>query len=369
MRPLLRTWLARLLEERLFLILLLSLPLLLWGSPLSWQERFDLIEWTTLSALTGLLLLSRGLEFSGYITLLARKLISRLTTQRQLACLLILLAAFLSAIITNDVALFITLPLTLVLARLTPLPLARLAIFQALAVNAGSSISPFGNPQNLFIWQKSGISFIEFLQMMLPLSSGLFLVVLLLIPLAFRNQPLEHLQQLETTNKYPRLFWLSLLLYAPFLLLAEAGWALPAGGLLIGIFLIFYPRLLLGLDWLLLLIFLLMFLNLGLLASLPSLQNLGEQLDQWPGGIFTAGVVFSQFLSNVPATLFLYNFTDNWQALAWGVNVGGFGLALGSLANLIALRLVKIPGIWKEFHLWSFTTLFLSLLFIGLMLL
>lgn len=367
MRPQIKTWLARLAEERLLLVLLLSLPLVFWGSPLPWQQLPGLVDWSTLAALTGLLLLSRGLEFSGYLTLLAHSLVARLTTQRQLACLLLLLAAFLSALITNDVALFITLPLTLALARLIDLPVIRLAIFQALAVNAGSSISPLGNPQNLFIWQKSGMGMLEFVQMMLPLSSGLLVLVLLMLPLAFRKQPLEKHPENTSVSTNSGLFWLSLSLFIPFLLLAEAGWALLAGGLLLGIYLLAYPRLLLKLDWLLLLIFLLMFLNLGLLASFTWLQNLGEQLELWPGGFFTAGVVFSQLLSNVPATLFLHHFTDNWQALAWGVNVGGFGLAIGSLANLIALRLVKLPGIWKEFHLWSLAALFLSLLFVGLM--
>ena len=369
MRPLLTPWLVRLAEERLLLFLLFSFPFLWWGSPLTWQQLPGLVHGSTLAALAGLLLLSRGLEFSGYLTRLAHTLLTHIKTQRQLAMFLVLLAAGLSTLITNDVALFITLPLTLALARLLDLPLIRLTVFQALAVNAGSSVSPLGNPQNLFIWQKAEMGLFEFISMMLPLSTGLLVMVLLLIPLAFTRQPLQPLAQPLTSQKNPRLFWLSLLLFLPFLLLAEAGWALLAAGALILIYLLLYPRLLLKLDWLLLLIFLLMFINLGLLASLSWLQHLGDQLERWPGGIFSAGVVFSQLLSNVPATLFLHHFTDDWQSLAWGVNVGGFGLAFGSLANLIALRLVKLPGIWKEFHQWSLAMLLLSLALTWLMLL
>src|SRR5690554_6797570 len=75
----------------------------------------------------------------------------------------------------------------------------------------------------------------------------------------------------------------------------------------------------------------------------------------------TASVVVSQFISNVPATILLASFTDDWQALAWGVSVGGFGLAIGSLANLIALRLARVEGLWREFHLWSLPALVLAL--------
>ena len=66
-------------------------------------------------------------------------------------------------------------------------------------------------------------------------------------------------------------------------------------------------------------------------------------------------------MSNVPAAIFLAPFTDDWRGLAWGVSVGGFGLAIGSLANLIALRLARQPGLWLEFHLWSVPMLILAL--------
>jgi len=97
----------------------------------------------------------------------------------------------------------------------------------------------------------------------------------------------------------------------------------------------------------------LIFIDLGLLAQLPLLQQFAAQLVALPNGSYTGAALLSQLISNVPAAIFLQHFTDDWRALSWGVSVGGFGLAIGSLANLIALRLSKQPGLWREFHYWS----------------
>ncbi|MFN2362441.1 MAG: hypothetical protein ABR522_15350 [Marinobacter sp.] len=153
------------------------------------------------------------------------------------------------------------------------------------------------------------------------------------------------------------LFWLSLLLYVPFVILADLGYAAPAAAGLMAFFLVHRRRLLLGVDWLLLLVFVLMFIDMNLLAGLPAVQEVANRLLQLPGQALTAGVFASQIMSNVPAAIFLASFTDEWRDLAWGVSVGGFGLAIGSLASLIALRLAREPGLWREFHYWSIPVL------------
>ncbi|KAF1031437.1 MAG: Inner membrane protein YbiR [Burkholderia lata] len=108
----------------------------------------------------------------------------------------------------------------------------------------------------------------------------------------------------------------------------------------------------LKIDWLLLLIFVLMFVVLRGAAALPvvhqSVASLG--LDS-PLRLYTAGAAVSQLISNVPAAILLSEFSGDWRVLAFGVGIGGFGLAIGSLANLIAVRLARTPGLWGPFHL------------------
>ena len=97
-----------------------------------------------------------------------------------------------------------------------------------------------------------------------------------------------------------------------------------------------------------------MFLVLRSVAALPWVhQTVGQIGLNTPLKAYVAGAVLSQGISNVPAAIMLAEFTRDWRALAFGVSVGGFGIAIGSLANLIAVRLSKERGMWLPFHLYS----------------
>lgn len=357
---LMQKMLARLKADYLLLVLLLLLPILWWVRSVTVLEIAALVHWPTVAALAGLMLLSRALEESGYLVRIARWLCHGLPTVRWMALALIMLAAGLSALVTNDVALFILVPLTLSLGRLTDLPVRRLIIFLALAVNAGSSFTPIGNPQNLLLWQASGWSFWQFCVAMLPLSSMLLMLILLLAYLAFKKQPLV-LRSVTPVKLQKRLFYPALLGYPLFILALEWGYVLPVTASLLVLYGVFFRQIVLGIDWLLLLVFALMFIDLGLVAQLPIMQQLASLLVAWPDAGYSGAALLSQLISNVPAAIFMQHFTTNWQALSWGVSVGGFGLAIGSMANLIALRLSKQPDLWREFHYWSVPIFVISL--------
>ncbi|QNU60912.1 transporter [Vreelandella titanicae] len=353
----------RFLNDPMLLSMSILWVVLCWLEPQSLSEMADRVHWTTLVVLTGLMLLSRALELSGYLTLWGRQLLALLRGERRLAVGLILFSGLLSAIVTNDVALFIVVPLTLSLAGMATLPIERLIVFEALAVNAGSSLSPIGNPQNLYLWQLSGIRFGDFLWVMLPLGVGLMLLLLLFIPLAFPKASI-HLEAVSamTAERRKAPLWAALIGYPLFLAAVDMGWVLSAlAGVLLSMLWV-ARRAVFSIDWLLLIVFVLMFVNLSVIGELSVVQQFIHSMRQWPGGDVSAGVLLSQVVSNVPATLLLAQQSE-WQPLAWGVSVGGFGLAVGSMANLIALRLARQPGIWKEFHCWSLPMLGLGWLF------
>jgi len=356
-----QTLIRRLREEWLLLLLLALLPVLLWQVPARPADLVALVDWKTIGALAGLMVLSRGLEVSGVIDLAGRAVLRGLRTERGLAVALVLFAAVLSAVITNDVALFVTVPLTLALARLVALPLGRLVILQALAVNAGSTISPVGNPQNLFLWQLSGAGFGEFVLAMLPLGGAMLAILLALVPLAVGRGRLALTEPGAPLPLRRGLMAVSLAAYPLFLALVNAGLAAAAAGAVIALYAAAFRAVLRWVDWPLLLVFVLMFVDLGLLGQLPVLAAAVPDAMDLPGGALAVGALLSQVMSNVPAAIFLAPFTEDWRALAWGVSIGGFGLAIGSLANLIALRLVRERGLWWRFHLWSLPMFALSL--------
>ena len=299
-------------------------------APKSWPAAID---WHTIITLSGLMLLTKGVELSGYFDVLGRKMVRRFATERRLAMFMVLAAALLSTFLTNDVALFIVVPLTITLKRLCEIPVNRLIIFEALAVNAGSLLTPIGNPQNILIWGRSGLSFAGFIAQMAPLAGAMMLTLLLLCWCCFPGKALQYHTGVQTPEWKPRLVWSCLGLYIVFLTALELKqelWGLVnvAAG-----FALLARRVVLSVP--------------VLQGVLSNVSHLSEP------GLWLTAIGLSQVISNVPSTILLLNYVPPSLLLAWAVNVGGFGLLPGSLANLIALRMANDRRIWWRFHLYS----------------
>lgn len=341
-------------KEPVLSVLVVALIALQCLHPRPWVSLPGLIDWQTVLTLAGLLILTKAVELSGFLMWMAHRVVHHIHSERGLAFLLIGLAAALSTLLTNDVALFVVVPLTLSLNKLAPLPFKRLVIFIALAVNAGSILTPLGNPQNLFLWQTSGVSFGGFVAALAPLCAALMVMLYALAAVSFRGKPLDLSKDTDPHAVDRTLVSVAALLFVAFVLLADshrAGIALT--GIVLG-FLIWRRDIVLKIDWLLLLIFVFMFVVLRSVAALPWVhQTVGQLGLATPLRAYAAGAVLSQAISNVPAAIMLAEFTRDWRALAFGVSVGGFGIAIGSLANLIAVRLSNERGIWLTFHLYA----------------
>ena len=340
-------------RDKFFLVLLGALLLFSVLGPERIASYPSLVDWPTLAAMTGLLLLTKGLELSGALHRLGRTLIELMGTERAAALCLVLVAALLSTVLTNDVALFVVVPLTLSISKLTGMPSTKLIVFEALAVNVGSTLTPIGNPQNIFLWQMSRMSFGDFVWHQLPLVAAMLGALLVLTAFAFGTRSFE-IQDHEARPLDRALLSVSLLLYIPFLIATDfhlAGWA---AGVLLALFLVMRPRVLADLDWGLLLVFVLMFIDLRLLSGLGAVKQLmlGMGLGD-PRHLYLAGIGTSQLLSNVPAAIALAEFSRDWGVLLYSVNVGGFGWMVGSLANLIALRMSGDRRAWLTFHLYA----------------
>lgn len=315
------------------------------GDWLSWAEP------STLAGLLALLASAQGIRESGWVQVLAQRLLQRMHGLRSLTLALLGLAAGLSMLLTNDVSLFLVVPLTLALAEHAELPRARLVALEALAVNAGSLLSPVGNPQNLLLWARSGLSMPAFALAMAPafaVTAALLLATACLVvprqPLRLRADPPDHVPD-------ARLGGTAVVVLVAVLLLLDRGYAGLAALLAVSAFALVRVRVLRGMDWALLATIALMLLGLGHLAALPAVHGwLAGWPLQRPLSLYLAGVGLSQAISNVPATVALLQVDVHPLRLAVAANVGGFGLAIGSLANLIALRLEGSREGWREFH-------------------
>lgn len=346
---------SALIEDVLLLILLMALIVLTLIAPDKISSYPSLVDWPTIAALTGLLILTKGLEISGSLHRLGLYLITLMATERATALCFVMAAAMLSTLLTNDVALFVVVPLTLGVCRLNGMSAPKLIIFEALAVNAGSALTPIGNPQNLFLWQLSGVSFGQFVLHMLPLVLLSVVALIALTIVIFPNQAVTQNQDKSTVQALDRpLFIASIALYIPFLIatdLHQTVWAITA---VILFFLLLRPKVLTQVDWGLLLVFILMFIDLRLFVSLDVVHHLISRLDlNITRHLYWTSIVASQVISNVPAAIALAEYSKDWRVLAYGVNIGGFGFVVGSLANLIALRMAGDRKAWLTFHYYS----------------
>ncbi len=297
--------------------------------------------------MSGLLVISTGLEQSGYFDTLVERHASRFSDERRMAFFFVILSFVLSTFLTNDITLFIIVPLTLAFGRGMGEDTGKLVIFEAIAVNSGSALSPIGNPQNIYLWSMSGVSSISFFSAMLPLGILLFLSLLLFTHLSFKSREISPVRIERKEVERPVLL-LSAILLPLFIVAVDLGLSYIALPLIL-IAYIPFARVLKKADWPLILLFIVMFLDFGLLASMPGLSSMAGVLSSSP---LLSSAVISQFISNVPAAIFVSSFSSDWNAIAYGVNVAGNGLVIASMANIIALRLAKRP-LLREFHRYS----------------
>jgi Na+/H+ antiporter NhaD/arsenite permease-like protein len=347
-----RRWLERLKAEWLLLAFALLTLVLALADPqpaARWQRW---LQGPTLAGLAGLLIAIQGIRDSALVQHAAAVLAARTHSLRTLGLLLVAAAALLSMVLTNDVSLFVLVPLTVAMGGLSNVPVLRMVVLEALAVNAGSTLSPIGNPQNLLLWQHGQLSFLAFAWAMLPAAVVMFALVAILAWVWLPREPVALAPEaLDRSAVAGGLAILSLAALVAMVLSMEYGHAIHGAGLLLLVFALVSPRSLARVDWLLLLTFAAIFLGLGHLAELPQVHAALDRLDfGQPLTLYLAGILASQVISNVPATVLLLERAHDPIALAVAVNVGGFGMAIGSLANLIALRLARQPHGLRALH-------------------
>ena len=346
-------------KDYFFWALVVLLVLLTAAKPGQLAIYPTLVDWSTIAALAGLLVLTKGVERSGYLHHMGKRLILRMPTDRAVALFLVLTAALLSTLLTNDVALFIVVPLTVGLRAVSTVPVTRLIIFEAFAVNAGSALTPIGNPQNLFLSQLHQIPFYQYVGAMLPLALIFLIPLLLLTACTFTSRSIAIKDSIDLLPQNKKLLYLSLALYFPFLVSIDLHQTEGAVILVLAIFFVVYPRVLAQVDWVLILVFMLMFVDMRLIAQEPAVHALIEQMKLGnPQRLYFTGIAISQLISNVPTAILLAEYSNDWRLIAYAVNVGGFGFILGSLANIIALRMARDREAWLIFHAFSVPFLF-----------
>jgi len=329
----------------------------------------EFVHWDTIIALSGLLIITTAMEESGVFSRLARRMIYRLKNEKSLALWLVLLSAVFSTFLTNDITLFIMIPLTLSLQKYIKNDIEKLIIFEALAVNVGSLLTPIGNPQNIFLWHRWKISFPAFVYKMLPVEILTLSLLVIFTFIVFKKKPIIRKEKEESRKIDLSLFLFSILLLAVFIISIEKRASFYA---LIGIaifYLVFFRKIVCKANWALILLFIVLFIDIHLISCIFPLKEIFTHPAVTTNtGIYLLSIVTSQILSNVPAAILISRFSDNWIAITYGVNIGGNGIVIASLANIIALKMGGTRGIWKRFHYYSLPFLLISTILVLILL-
>lgn len=332
---------------------------------------FNQIDFGTLAILFSLMLVVAGFKSLGYIDMLADKLIEKANNVRMLVLLLVYVCFFLSMLVTNDVALIIMVPFAIgVLAKSgNKDKMIYTVVLQTIAANLGSMLTPIGNPQNVYLYQFYEMKPAQFFGAVMPYALASFFLLLVFVMITKEGRkPVE----IKESDYVPEFAFspVKTIVYVICLVLCILS-VLDVLDIIITFFIVTAMvsvcdyKLIKKVDYGLLIKFFFLFVLVGNLAEIPAIKEAVGKLAT--GNEFVCSVVFSQFLSNVPAAIMLSRFTENGVALLQGVNVGGLGTLIASMASMISYEYYgKAEGADKKKYVVSFTAY--NLIFLAIML-
>lgn len=303
------------------------------------QNVPNYIDWRVIVLLFCLMASVAGLRESGVMVRIARTLVAGERSCRVVCFALVMLPFFASMLVTNDVALLTFVPIAVLALEAAGWGrwLVRVVVLQAIAANLGGMVTPVGNPQNLFIFTTYGLSAGDFFMALAPFGALAF-VLFAIACATFGSERASVALRVDERAIDVRRFALHLALFV--LSVLSVLRIVPHEGFLVLVaaaLFVFDRRIFAKVDYALLATFVCFFVFSGNLAHMPAVRDfLGGLMGAHP---MLASLAASQVISNVPAAVLLSGFTDNWHSLLIGVDLGGLGTPIASLASLIAFKL------------------------------
>ena len=300
--------------------------------------KMSYIDFNVLILLFNLMVVVAAFKELKVLDSIAIGLLKKCNTYTSISLALVFITFISSMIVTNDVALITFVPLSIVIARKANINVLKIVIFQTLAANLGSSFTPMGNPQNLFIYSFYNLSPIDFFKITLPI---VVLAVLFLVLLVFKDKKMNlslDLEDVKIDNKRDVYLFGGLFLIILLSVFHVIDYKVTFLITVIMV-LILNKKLFSQVDYSLLITFIGFFIFVGNISTMDVVKNFMEGILNSPKSTFLASVLSSQVISNVPATMLLSGFTDHFKELLLGVNIGGMGTLIASLASVISYKI------------------------------
>lgn len=300
--------------------------------------KLEYIDFKTLILLFNLMIVVSAFKKLKVLDYIAVGVAKKCSTYRHLSIALVFITFFASMIVTNDVALITFVPITIIIGDKLEIDVLKIVIFQTLAANLGSSLTPMGNPQNLFLYTYYNISPITFFMITAPIAliAVLFLSGLIL---KSKNKLIRiNLDEVKVGNIKGLVFYSILLIVILFSVFHLIDYKVS---FIITLLMVAFMdrRLFFEVDYSLLITFVGFFIFIGNISNSAEVQNFMGRILDGESNTYYTGIIVSQFISNVPATMLLSGFTDHFKELLLGVNIGGMGTLISSLASVISYKL------------------------------
>lgn len=321
------------------------------------KEYLGYFDCKTLSCLFCVLAVVCALKNVNFFYMLARKVVQLFKNARMSVLALVYITFIGSMLIANDMALMTFLPLGYLVVKKTGKEkyMAFLFVMQNIAANLGGMLTPFGNPQNLYLYTKFRIPNLEFMKIMAPP----FVIAVLLITICcivfVKPEPLELDDKQFVVEPVKTVIYL--VLFALSIAIVFRGIPYWIGLIVIpAVLLVMDIEALKMVDYGLLFTFVFFFVFSGNMARIEVVRNLFSMLLE--KSTLLISVLSCQFISNVPSAILLSQFTDNYPELLLGVNIGGVGTLIASLASLITFREYTTHNPEKTRHYIKVFTIF-----------
>lgn len=338
------------------------------------KEYFSYIDYRVLVLLLALMLVVGGFKSLGVFRLMGERLCCKVNSLRSLVMVLVCLCFFGSMLITNDVALITFVPFTISVFAMIACEerLIPVVVIETIAANLGSMLTPIGNPQNLLLFSAGNMTVGEFMLHMLPITLLSFLLsigcIFLLKDQEITVEIRTEVEENDVIKKKP--FWIYVFLFLVCMgnvFHLYSHWIV--GAVVVLVVLAVNRKLFVEADYALLFTFAGFFVFIGNMKQI-------DVINLWIMNIITGnelvmGVFSSQIISNVPAAMLLSGFTTDLKQLLYGVNIGGLGTLIASMASLISYRFYgkaypeQKKEYFKQFTIYNFILLVIILVITG----
>lgn len=300
------------------------------------RQYLGYLDFRTLTCLFCVLAVVCALKNVNFFYILARRIVTGFNTARKCVMALLVITFAGSMLIANDMALLTFLPLGYFVLSSTGMTkyAALTFILQNIAANLGGMLTPFGNPQNLYLYSKFNISNTEFVKIMWA-PFVLSMIMLAICCIFIKDEPLSLPPAEPQVMRKRTIIYLILMVLAIAIVFRVVPYLV--GLILIPVVVWMLDKKALGMvDYPLLLTFVAFFIFSGNMSRIDVVRDLMSSLMEQSTLIYST--ISCQFISNVPSAILLSQFTDNYRELLWGVNIGGVGTLISSLASLITFR-------------------------------